>query len=271
MAEKHDKPLIALLMGDAAGIGPELVLKALANNALTSQCIFVVLGNVQTLDETAETLGIEPDFVVIESPAEAHTLEHGVALLECELDQNADFQWGVSTAANGANVIEQLRKAVALGLDDEIDGVAIAPLNKEAMHKTGFGYSDEIAFLGALGDTKVRTVVTWNGIYRSSVTGHVPLRAVPNMISQELILPVAQNLWKTMGELGVEPRRIGVAGLNPHAGEDGAFGDEEIEVIAPAIKVARGIRHRYQWTASCGYHFRPCHARRVQRRCLHVS
>ena len=117
--------------------------------------------------------------------------------------------------------------------------MAIAPLNKEAMHKTGFGYADEITFLGALGNTKVRTVVTWNGIYRSSITGHVPLRAVPNMISQELILPVAQNLWKTMGELGVEPRRIGVAGLNPHAGEDGAFGDEEIEVIAPAIEVAR--------------------------------
>ena len=82
MAKQHDKPLIALLMGDAAGIGPELALKALTNDALTSQCIFVVLGNKQVLAKTAETLDIEVNFVDVQSTAEARTVEQGVALLE---------------------------------------------------------------------------------------------------------------------------------------------------------------------------------------------
>lgn len=239
MTADRDQPLVAVPMGDAAGIGPELVLHAMQDEGLAARSSFLVLGGTHVLQRTAEALGVRASFVPVESADQARETTGGIPVLECEIERNPDFRWGESNAINGMNAIAQIRRAVELAQANEIDGVAIAPLNKEAMHKAGFEYPDEIAFLGALAGTTVRTVVTWNGIYRSSVTGHVSLRAVPDLITQSRILPVLQNLWDTMGALGVEPRRIGIAGLNPHAGEDGAFGDEEIEVIAPAIEVAR--------------------------------
>ncbi len=235
-----NRPLIAVVMGDAAGIGPELVLKTMQNKALTSRGSFLVLGSMHVLKQAAAAMHDDAaSFVAVESIDQAREVADGIPVLECEIERNADFRWGESNAINGANAIAQIRKAVELAMANEVDGVVIGPLNKEAMHKAGFKLPDEIAFVGELTGTKVRTVVTWHGIYRSSVTGHVPLRAVPDLMTQDRIVPVIRNLWDTMSNLGVESRRIGVAGLNPHAGEDGAFGDEEIEVITPAIEVAR--------------------------------
>jgi len=239
MSEDKGKPLLAVAMGDAAGIGPEIVLKALQDEALAARGVFVVVGSLSVLEQAAAALGGDVALVRVESADEARRVAHGIPVLECEVERNRDWRWGEANAINGANSLAQIRKAVALAQAGEVDGMAIGPLNKEAMHKAGFRLPDEIAYVGELTHTTVRTVVTWNGIYRSSVTGHVPLRAVPDLITPERIVAVIRNLWETMGRLGVEPRRIGVAGLNPHAGEDGAFGDEEIEVIAPAVEVAR--------------------------------
>ena len=140
---------------------------------------------------------------------------------------------------NGANEVAQIERAVELAVAGQVDGVVIAPLNKEAMHQSGFGFPDEITFLGSLADTPVKTVVTWNDICQTSVTGHVPLREVVDLVTGERIIPAIRRLWDTMGDLGVASPRIGVAGLNPHAGEGGAFGDEEIREIAPAIEAAK--------------------------------
>ena len=215
-------------------------MKALQDEALTSRGEFVILGNTEVLKQAAAAVDFDPaSLVAVESIDQARTVTDGFPVLECDVKQNANFRWGESNAINGANTIAQLKTAVDLAAADQIDGFVFAPLNKEAMHKAGFTLPDEIAFLGELTDTKVRPVVTWKGLYRSSVTGHIPLRAVPDMMTQDRIVPVIQNLWNTMTDLGIEQRRIGVAGLNPHAGEDGAFGDEEIEVISPAIEVAR--------------------------------
>ena len=240
-------PLIAVAMGDAAGIGPEIVLKALQDEALAARGSFVILGSLPVLEQAAQALGGAgapwARLRRVETPAEAReaarTAKDGLPVLECEVERNRAFRWGEANAVNGANAVAQIRKAVQLAQAKEVDGVVIAPLNKEAMHRAGFKHPDEIAFLAELAGTPVKTVATWNGIYRSSVTGHVPLRAAPDLITPERILATIHNLWETMERLGVKPRRIGVAGLNPHAGEDGAFGDEEIEVIAPTIEAGR--------------------------------
>ncbi len=240
MTENTNKPLLALAMGDAAGIGPELVLKALQTEALAARGSFVILGSPDVLQQAAAAVDFDPaSFVVVESIDQARAVTDGVPVLVCEVERNPAFRWGESNGINGANVLAQLRKAVELAESRQVDGVVFAPLNKDAMHKAGFKLPDEIAYLGELAGIKVKTVVTWKGIYRSSVTGHVALRAVPDLITQDRLVPTIRNLWDVMGQLGLDSRRIGVAGLNPHAGEDGAFGDEEIEVITPAIEVAR--------------------------------
>ena len=239
-------PRIAVLMGDAAGIGPETVVQAMQDGALRARAALLVIGSAPALERAADVLGADVSFEFVDSPDGADVAlavdKSGrtvIPVLDCGVAERADFRWGVAGAANGANAIAQITQAVELAQTQQIAGMVIGPLNKEAMHLAGSTYPDEIAFVGALAGVKVRTVVTWNGIYRSSVTGHVPLRAVPDMMTLDAIVPVIRNLWDRMGELGVASRRIGVAGLNPHAGEGGAFGDEEIEVITPAIEVAR--------------------------------
>ena len=246
MSDDSYTPRIAVLMGDAAGIGPETVVQAMQDHALRERAALVVIGSVTVLERAAGVLGAHLTFLPVDSPEAAASVapmdEGGrtvIPVLDCGEAASADFRWGVADAANGANAIAQITQSVELAKSEQIDGMVIGPLNKEAMHMAGSTYPDEIAFVGALAGVKVRTVVTWNGIYRSSVTGHVPLRAVPDMMTLDAIVPVIRNLWDRMGELDVASRRIGVAGLNPHAGEGGAFGDEEIEVIGPAIEVAR--------------------------------
>jgi 4-hydroxythreonine-4-phosphate dehydrogenase len=234
-----DKPRIALLMGDAAGIGPELVIRMVTNKQLSESATFLVLGSLDVLNRAAGILD-EHAVLVHEDSADSDSSEPGcIPVLDCEVERNPSFRWGVSDRINGANAIAQMRKAVELAGEDRIDGVVIAPLNKEAMHSAGFEFPDEITFLGSITGRNVRSVVTWNNIYRTSVTGHVPLRRVPDLVTTDNILPVINHLWQTMGRLGVSSRRIGVAGLNPHAGEGGAFGHEEIEQVSPAVEMAK--------------------------------
>ena len=123
---------------------------------------------------------------------------------------------GSPDAVNGANAIAQIEKAVKLASHRKGDGVVIAPLNKESLHKAGLQFPDEITFLGSLTGAPVRSVVTWNGIYRTSVTGHVRLRHVADLVTRERVSRAISDLWDAMGRLGVAPRRIGVAALNPH-------------------------------------------------------
>jgi 4-hydroxythreonine-4-phosphate dehydrogenase len=168
MTGNTNRPRIAVVMGDAAGIGPELVLQVLQNETLTSRASLLVLGSTHVLQQAAEALRVEAPLVPVESMEQAGETTDGIPVLECDIKQNSDFRWGESNAANGANAIAQIKKAVKLAEANEVDGVVIGPLNKEAMHKAGFEYPDEIVFLGELAGTTVRTVVTWNNIYRSS-------------------------------------------------------------------------------------------------------
>ena len=124
-------------------------------------------------------------------------------------------------------------------------------VNKESLHKAGLQFPDGITFLGSLTGAPVRSVVTWNGIYRTSVTGHVRLRHVADLVTRERVSRAISDLWDAMGRLGVAPRRIGVAALNPHGarGEGGAFGDEEIRHITPAVEAA--VESRLAGQAQC--------------------
>jgi 4-hydroxythreonine-4-phosphate dehydrogenase len=239
MARGARKPVIALVMGDAAGIGPELAIRSATNSHLTASATLLVIGSLGVLHRAAETLGERAAFSPVESVDAGRLAAEKIPVLHCEVEPLPDLCWGVSDRINGANAVAQIRKAVELATTQTVDGVVIAPLNKEAMHKAGFEFPDEIAFLGSLANRQVRSVVTWRNIFRLSVTGHVALREVADLVTQARIVPAIKSLWETMGRLGVTPRKIGVAALNPHAGEGGAFGDEEIREIEPAIESAR--------------------------------
>ena len=235
------KPVIAMVMGDAAGIGPELIIKTLQVKNAAELANHVVIGSMDVMQRAAEIMDQQPSFRPIESIADLSSADDRIAVLNCELQRNPQLKWGVVDGVNGANSAAYMKKAVELAMVDEIDAVVIAPLNKEAMHLGGINCPDEMAYMGELTNTKIRNIISWNNIYRMSVTGHVPLRQVPDLLTKERIIPVIEKLSEAMKAMGMTSPKIGVAGLNPHAGEGGAFGDEEIKEIAPAVQSAQGM------------------------------
>ena len=233
------KPVIGMVMGDAAGIGPELIISALQNKDVAASASHFVIGSMEVMERAAQAMNNKVAFSRLESVGDLSSAGDRIAVLNCEEQRNPQLRWGVVDAINGSNSVAYMKKAVELALADKIDAVVIAPLNKEAMHISGFQFPDEITFLGDQTNTKAHTVLSWNNIFRMSVTGHVPLRQVPDLVTKERIIPVIKKLSDTLNRLGMASPRIGVAGLNPHAGEGGAFGDEEIREIAPAVQSAQ--------------------------------
>ena len=233
------KPVIGMVMGDAAGIGPELILSALQNKDVAAQASHFVIGSMEVMERAAKAIDSKVAFCRLDSVRDLTTAGDRIAVLHAEEQRNPNIQWGVVDAINGSNSVAYMRKAVELALGNEVDAVVIAPLNKEAMHVSGFQYPDESAFLGHLTNTEAYGVPSLNNIYRLSVTGHIPFRQVADLVTKERIIPVIKRLSDTLNRMGIVAPRIGVAALNPHAGEGGAFGDEEIRVIAPAVRSAQ--------------------------------
>ena len=233
------KPIVGMVMGDAGGIGPELIVRTFVNKEISESASHFVIGSFDVMKRAADSINEPIAFRRIASVEDLTSADGQIAVLDCEVERNPQLGWGVVAASNGSNAVAYMKKAVELASERKIDAVVIAPLHKEAMHISGFQFADEMAFLGNLTNTTVRNVISWNNIFRMSVTGHVPLREVPDLVTRERIIPVIDKLWDTLKRLGMASPRIGVAGLNPHAGEGGAFGDEEIREVAPAVQAAQ--------------------------------
>lgn len=238
MAQKH--PRIGLVMGDAAGIGPEIVLKTLSDESVHSRCDPLVLGSYEILSLTSRIAGFEHEIVPVTTVDAPVTAPLTVHVLDCTVERNPDFRWGVADAYNGRNCLAAIRDAVHLASQGLLDGIVMAPLNKEAMHLAGSPHADEFGLLAELaGVRKVKGIVKWGDFYRSTVVGHVPFRDILSQLTVDEIVMTIEYLGTTIQSFGVARPHIGVAALNPHAGEGGRFGDEEQTIIAPAIRQAR--------------------------------
>ncbi len=217
-------PRIAIVLGDAAGIGSEIILKALADADVAQSCRAIVLGSPRPLEEMAEQLAITVD----------------VEVIDCDVCHDEPFRWKEATATNGANTLAAIRRAVELGAAGDVDAVVLGPLSKEALHMGGMQEADEGSFMrNAAGVPWVRSVVRWENIYRASITGHMPFRQILDNIKTERIVDTICMLSETMQAFGLASAKIGVAGINPHAGDGGAFGHEEAAIIEPAIEEIR--------------------------------
>jgi 4-hydroxythreonine-4-phosphate dehydrogenase len=238
MAQKH--PRIGLVMGDAAGIGPEIVLKTLSDDSVHARCEPLVFGSHEVLSLASRIAGFEQEIVPVTGVDAAVSGPPNVTVLDCTVERNPDFRWGVADAYNGRNCLAAIRAAVGLASQGMLDAVVLAPLNKEAMHLAGSPHADEFGLLAELaGMLKVKGVVKWGDVFRCTVVGHVPFRDVLARLTVDEIVTTIEYLGTTIQSFGVARPKIGVAALNPHAGEGGQFGDEEGTVIAPAIAQAR--------------------------------
>jgi 4-hydroxythreonine-4-phosphate dehydrogenase len=233
-------PTIALAMGDPAGISAELTAKVLALPEVRAAARLVVIGDRRVMAAGAAVAGSDPDLDVRSDLADLAFRGRPVFVDLGHLDP-VTVARGVATREGGAFALANFRAALTLGAAGRVDAVCFTPFNKAAMRAAHPGYDDEIGFsaevLGTTGPASEFNVL--EGIWNARVTSHVPLASVAAHITREAVLQAIRLTDRTMRDAAIARPRIAVAGLNPHAGDGGNFGREEIDVIGPAIEDAR--------------------------------
>jgi 4-hydroxythreonine-4-phosphate dehydrogenase len=240
MAEAQ-KPIIAFAMGDAAGIGSEVMAGVLTDPEVLAAARFLVIGDRRVLARGAQAAGVTINLPVIGPEDALPPAEAGPVLIDLGHLDPATAPFGEVGAASGGFALENFRTALAFAAAGRVDAVAFTPFNKGANRLAYPPYEDEIVFvselLGSYAPASEFNVL--DGLWNARVTSHVPLKDVAGLLTGARII---ENLRLTDAALrasGLTAPRIAVAGLNPHAGDGGNFGQEEIDIIAPAVAAAK--------------------------------
>ncbi len=232
-------PWVAVGMGDPAGIGPEIVVKALSDPEVYEACVPVVIGDARVLAEAPGWGGGEPRIVRIAQVEEAKP-EPGVLSVLDLANVPASVKPAEVSAEGGRASVEYLTRGVELALEGRVEAVVSAPFNKEAMKKGGFHYLDEYGYLSDLCKVEEYTVLMVSPRFTlASVTLHVPMREMAQLVTRDRVLATIRYSDRAAKAAGIARPRIGVAALNPHAGEGGTLGSEETDAIQPAVEAAR--------------------------------
>ena len=232
-------PILALAMGDPAGISPELTAKLLGLEEIRAAARLVVFGDLRILEAGARIAGISPELDVIKPGTPIVPGARPVFVDLGHLDP-AKVKVGEATPEGGAFALENFRQALLMAHRGEADAVCFTPFNKQAMRYVYPAYDDEIRYIAEIIGFKgaAREFNILEGLWNCRVTSHIPLSEVASSLTAEGIVAELALADRCMRESGMENPRIAVAGLNPHAGDGGNFGQEEIEIIEPAVKLA---------------------------------
>jgi 4-hydroxythreonine-4-phosphate dehydrogenase len=239
------KPILAVTLGDPAGTGPELITKAFAEAEVRATCRPVVVGDASALRAALEITRQPANVRVITDAEEAAGEPAVIDVIDLKNVDVAGLERGQVSAAAGRAAYESIRRAVELALAGRVGAVVTSAINKAALHAAGFKYDGHTELLAELcGTPKVTMMLVAGRLRICHVSTHVSLAQAIERVRPERILQVVQLAHDGVRQLGVEQPHIAVAGLNPHAGEGGIFGTEEIQFVAPAIAEAnrRGFR-----------------------------
>jgi 4-hydroxythreonine-4-phosphate dehydrogenase len=233
------KPRIGVTVGDPAGIGPEVVLKAVAEESVRGCCAPVIVGDAQLLAHTARTLDLQCGYEIV---------RRGEPLPE-ELDEpiiyhldnvGASVAPGVESGAAGRAAAEYIEAAVELCAAGRIDAISTAPINKKALFLGGYSFPGHTEFLAHLtGTPEVAMAFVAANLRVVLISTHVPLAEAIRLVQRERIERVVKLTDRELRRWGIEEPRIAVAALNPHGAEGGLFGVEEAAEIAPAVDASR--------------------------------
>lgn len=234
------RPILGVTMGDPAGVGPEIVARACAEPGVRQTCRPVVIGAAATMSEALALVGSPLSLHAVTDVGECRWDGATLEVLDLANVDMAALPRGEVSAAAGRAAYEYIERAVALATAGLIHGIVTAPVNKEALAAAGTTHAGHTEILASLSGTRDFAMLLIGGELRViHVTTHVSLRRVPDLVTRERVLGTIVLAQRTLERLGLPAGRIAVAGLNPHAGEDGLFGDEEKTAIAPAIAAAR--------------------------------
>ncbi len=238
----REKPILGITMGDPAGSGPEIVVKSLALKEIYDICRPVVIGDGACMTEAAAIVNWPGEIRAVSRVDDA-LFQHGVIdVLDLKnVDMKALVRGQVSPMA-GKAAYEYIEKGTQLALEKQTDAIVTSAINKEALNKAGYHYDGHTELLAHLCGVKdVSMMLVGGGLRVTHVSTHCSLREAIERAKRPRVLTVIKLTYDAMRKLGIEEPRIAVAGLNPHAGEGGLFGTEEIEEIEPAIQDARQL------------------------------
>ena len=232
------KPKIGIIPGDPSGIGPELVAKLLASDGVTDNAEILLIGDGHVFDQGAKVAGESIKLSSLDARDDDWQNADLFALHQMQTIDPDKVETAQVTKAGGASVLRTLDEAMALTQEGVIDGFMFAPFNKASMHLAGLGHDDELHYMAEkLGATNyISELNTLDGMWTSRVTSHIPLRDVADVITEERVHHAVHLINDVLRRSGIARPRIAVAALNPHAGDDGNFGTEEIDILTPAVK-----------------------------------
>lgn len=228
--------IIAVTMGDPAGIGPEIIIKSLIGGELSGAPV-VVVGCARTLQRVLEKgIAGQADMRIIDAVSDARFAPGVINVLDEPLAEPDALQPGVVQAAAGDLAYRCVKRATGLAMAGEVKAIATAPLNKEALHLAGHLYPGHTELLAHLTNSKDYAMVLYTDKLKViHITTHIALRKFLDTLNQERVKTVIDIADSFLKRVGFEHPRIAVAGVNPHAGENGLFGDEEIKIVGPAV------------------------------------
>ena len=233
------QPLLAVTTGDITGVGPEILSKVVIEGA-PDNCRLLLVGDEQVLRSSFEALGARFDLPVFRTIDEAVKSKAQVVVLDLAQGGKELLALARPNPQAGEMAFGALIKGCELALNDSVDAVVYGPLVKQAMYLGGKKYNDETQLLREkLNAPKLKTIAKIGKVFRVTIAEHVPLRQVPDLITTKSIADAIEVLREGLLLYGLKSPRIAVAALNPHAGEGGTVGREEIDQIAPAIREAK--------------------------------
>lgn len=234
------RKILGITMGDPAGIGPEITVKALQDPKVYESCKPLVVGDAAILERTCRIVGADCRIHPVADPGEGLYEPGTIDILDMGLLKPEDFAIGQVSAAAGDAAFRYVRKVIELAMDGKVDATVTNPLNKEAMNLAGHHFSGHTEIYAYYTGTEHYTMMLAHKDLRVvHVSTHVSLREACDRVKKDRVLEVIRIADKACRDMGIASPRIGVAGLNPHCGEGGLFGREEIDEITPAIEAAR--------------------------------
>ena len=232
-----EKPIIAVTMGDPAGIGPEIVAKSIADKATYDVARCIVIGDKKVMEKAIRIVGADLKVNVVDSPADGDYSYGVLNMIDLDNIDMSRFEYGKINAMCGQAAFDYIKKSIEITMDKQADAVATTPINKESLHAAEVDFIGHTEIFGAFtGTADPLTMFETNGLRVFFLTRHKSLRDMLDDIKKDRIIDYVERCTDALRRLGVKEGTMAVAGLNPHSGEHGLFGWEEVKEIAPAVE-----------------------------------
>jgi 4-hydroxythreonine-4-phosphate dehydrogenase len=242
LAQTDHRPKLAITMGDPAGIGPEIAVKALLNPEVSSICRPVIIGDACVISDIINRLSLPATVHVIDHISSAKFNPGVIDVYDLGIMNGRDIPFGTIDGICGEASFQAVKTAIELAMAGEVDGTVTGPINKKSINEAGHHFAGHTEIYAHYTNTrKYAMLLVEDHINVIHVSTHVSLRQACDLVKQDRIVQVIELLADGLRRLGKINMKIGVAGLNPHAGDNGLFGTEEAEEIVPAIETARAM------------------------------